>query len=107
MTDYVISAVKYKDSNLFAGQELFSAKVHAYNNSKKKPFNTTPYEWTRQQVIGAMRLGKRFNTYYKCLEDKVMKLGGKIEIVVINDQEFIRTKGNNEPCDNISQLPLF
>jgi hypothetical protein len=107
MTDYVISAVKYKDNNLYEGKELYSVKVHTFNNTTKHPFSTKPYEWKREQLIGAMLEGKKFNTYYKDPNTKEMKLGASIEIYELNGQKFIKTEHNNIEHDNLSELPEF
>lgn len=107
MTDYIISAVKYKDSNNFEGKELFSAKVHIFNNTTKKPFDTTPYEWKRKQIIGAIKMGKKFKTYYKNKKNKPFKLGSAIKIYTINNDSFIKTKRSKAICDNLSELPEF
>lgn len=108
MVDFVIVAVKYKDRNAHQGSELYSVKVYSFNNTTKKPFDEVPpYEWTRQQLIGAMLEGKTFHTFYYSPKDNSHKLGGKIEIYDFNDQKFIKTEANDTPCDNLSNLPEF
>jgi hypothetical protein len=107
MTDYVVTEVRLKDDNEYESEELFAVKVLAFNNYKKKPFDTRPLVWTRQQLIGAMLEGKKFSTYYKCEDSNKYKLGGKIQIYKVNNQNFIKTEKNDVECDNLTNLPEF
>jgi len=107
MVDYVISAVKYKNNNAYSGKEIYSVKVHTFNDVTKKPFSTRPYEWKREQLIGAMLEGKQFAVYYYDKEQKTNKLGAKIEIYESNNQKFIKTEKNSNEEDNLSLLPEF
>ena len=107
MVDYVITAVKYKNNNAYIGKEIYSVKVHTFNNVTKRPFNTRPYEWKREQLIGAMLEGKLFGVYYYDKTLKTKKLGAMIEIYEFNKQKYIKTEKNNIEEDNLSLLPEF
>jgi hypothetical protein len=51
--------------------------------------------------------GKKFSTYYKCEDSNKYKLGGKIQIYKVNNQNFIKTEKNDVECDNLTNLPEF
>ena len=94
--------------NIYEGGEVYSVKVYSFNNTTKKPFDeVSPYEWTRQQLMGAILEGKIFHTFYYSKEGDKHKLGGKIEMYDFNNQKFIKTQANDTPCDNLSNLPEF
>ena len=107
MVDFVISAVKYKNSNRFEGKEIYSVKVFILNSITQKPFSIKPYEWKREQLIGAMLEGKQFATYYKDKKTKQYRIGGNIQLYELNNQKFIKTEKNDIEEDNLSLLPEF
>lgn len=61
---------------------------------------------SRQQVVSALKSGKTFCTATKNQNGKWAK-GALVEIFPVQGQEFIKTKADNTPTDNLENLPEF
>ena len=96
--DYGISAVRYSADET----HIDKVKVH----EDKDTTMGSGVEKTRKQVIAGMKLGQTYVTILKG-DDGKWKRGQDIHIVVIDDEEFIRTDANKKKSDNLENLPEF
>ena len=96
--DFGISAVRYSSDEAY----IDKVKVHEDKDTKMGP----GIEKTRKQVIAGMKLGQTYITILKG-DDAKWKRGQDIHIVVIDDEEFIRTDANKRKSDNLENLPEF
>lgn len=95
--DYLISKVRY-DENHNHITDLF---IHKDAGVKVKAGDT----YSRQSVVDVITKGASFNTIYK--ENSTWKNGAKVEIVRIDNENYLRTDSNNVKKDNLGELPEF
>ena len=95
--DFGISAVRHSSDEAY----IDKVKVHEDKDTKIGP----GIEKTRKQVIAGMKLGQ---TYVTILKDNDGKWKGQgVHIIVVDDEEFIRTDANKKKSDNLENLPEF
>ena len=96
--DYGISAVRYSADEI----HIDKVKVHEDKDTTMGP----AVEKTRKQVVAGIKLGQSYVTILKGNDGK-WKRGEDIHIIVIDDEEFIRTDANKKKSDNLENLPVF
>jgi len=96
--DFGISAVRYSSDEAY----IDKVKVHEDKDTKIGP----GIEKTRKQVIAGMKLGQTYITILKDNDGK-WKKGQGVHIIVVDDEEFIRTDANKKKSDNLENLPEF
>ncbi len=96
--DFGISAVRYSSDEAY----IDKVKVHEDKDTKIG----SGIEKTRKQVIAGMKLGQTYVTILKDNDGK-WKKGQGVHIIVVDDEEFIRTDANKKKSDNLENLPEF
>lgn len=95
--DFLISKVGYND------EHTHIIKVETREDKGEKA--GSPYEETRQAVISNIKKGKTYCTIIK-KETKWHK-GAIVEIIKVNNKDYIRTDKNKTESDNLGELPEF
>lgn len=96
--DFGISAVKYN----YAHIHIDKVRVHPDNGDTIG----SPVEWTRIDVVNAIKKGTTFVTIFKG-SDGNWKKGQPVYIIKINGVEYIKTVDNGKAEDNLENLPEF
>lgn len=95
--DYCISAVRY-DTN---EKHIEFVRVHKDLGESLG----TAQEWSRSQVISALDKGNTFVTI--TYSGNSWNRGADVHKVTINGIKYIRTDKNQQPSDNLGNLPRF
>lgn len=95
--DYLISKVRYDENHNYI-TDLF---IHEDSDDNAEAGKAYP----RQSVVNAILKGTSFNTIYQ--ETSKWKNGAKIEVVVIDNKNYLRTDSNKIKKDNLGELPEF
>lgn len=96
--DYGISAVRYN----LRHTHIDKVRAHPDNGESIGAFS----EWTRADVIAAIKRGTTFVTIFKNSEGKWNK-GQPVYIIKVNGVEYIKTVDNGKEEDNLENLPEF
>lgn len=96
--DFLISAVRYNADHDY----IDKVKTHEDEGDEVGSF----YEEKRETVISNLKKGKTYMTILKNKEGKWNK-GASVEIIRVNNKEFIRTDKNQTESDNLGELPEF
>jgi len=93
-TDYLITAVSYKDNRI--------SKVELWKNVNKNTYAFVDYE-NRERVFERLKNKEKI---YTAIESAVGKYEIKAEVIPYND-EYIKTEKNIEKCDNLGEIRKF
>jgi len=96
--DYLISAVQFNAAHT----HINKVRVHLDNEDSVGAFK----EVTRQDVIASIKQGYSYFTIFKSAEGK-WNQGQKVEIITIDNVEFIKTLADRIKADNLDNLPEF
>jgi len=96
--DYAISAVRYNVRHT----HIDKVRVHPDNGDSIGEST----EWTRADVIAAIKRGTTFVTIFKNKDGKWEK-GQPVYIIRVNGVEYIKTVDNGKEEDNLENLPEF
>ena len=96
--DYGISAVRFNSAHT----HIDRVRVHADSGDQMG----APSDWSRQDVIAAIKNGTTFVTIPKNSAGNWTK-GQPVYIVKINGIEFIKTVNNGRASDNLDELPEY
>jgi len=96
--DYLISAVQFN----VAHTHINKVKVHIDGGESVG----SPKETTRQEVIASIKQGYTYFTIFKSADGK-WDQGQKVEIIKIDNVEFIKTLADKIKADNLDNLPEF
>lgn len=95
--DYVITAVKFKTEK----RHIEQVKIMEDNGEQLLAEQIT----SRQEIVSAIGRGVSFVTAYP--KDGKWQRGDNVEVVIINNTQFIRTDGDRIEEDNLGELPEF
>jgi hypothetical protein len=96
--DYLITAVRFNA----AGTHIEAVQIRQDEGDTAGPAK----EASRAQVVAWIESGYTFCTATKTSEGGWRK-GAIVKIVVIDNQNFIKTKSDNSKADNLDNLPTF
>lgn len=96
--DFTISAVSYN-----AEKEHIEKVTTMIDNGENLG---SPEIVARSTVVSNLERGFSYVTIYKSNDGK-WKRGDNVEVVIINNNKFIRTDGNRIAKDNLGELPEF
>jgi hypothetical protein len=96
--DYVITDVKFNEKHTHID------KVKARKDSGETL--ESAQEYARQIVVKAIDNGTTFATAFKTNDGK-WKKGEEVFVIEINGANYIKTKRDNTPKDNLDNLPEF
>lgn len=96
--DYGISAVRFNA----ARTHIDRVRAHPDNGESIG----AGAEYTRQDVVAAIKNGTTFVTIFKTSAGKLNK-GESVYIVRINGTEYIKTVADGQAKDNLDNLPEF
>lgn len=96
--DFGISAVRYNGLHT----HIDKVRAHLDNGATIGSFS----EYTRTNVIAAIKAGKTFVTIYKG-NDGNWKKGQTVYIIKVHGVEYIKTVDNGKAADNLENLPEF
>lgn len=82
-----------------AGRIAF-LKVHVANDNWLNDWTN----WSRQDVVSSIKNGKVFCTVY---DSNGWKQGSKINVIRVNNIDYLRTDSNLFAKDNLDNLPDF
>ncbi|CDX66926.1 Putative uncharacterized protein [Leuconostoc citreum] len=82
--------------------ESVKANLHYYNINKISGLKIT---FSKIEVIKALNAGYTFETIIR--NDKSYSKGSDVNIVKIDDEEYIRTDRNSTKKDNLDNLPEY
>jgi len=97
--DYLVSKVRYNEEH----QHIDQIKVHEDDGSENVTASTI---WNRNDLILKIKKGNKAVTIYKD-ENGSYKKGDTIEVVSIENHEYIKTVGDKIKKDNLGELPEF
>ncbi|WP_394172382.1 DUF3892 domain-containing protein [Guptibacillus hwajinpoensis] len=95
--DYLISAVRYHNNEDYI-EEL---AVHVDNGESVGASSS----WSRQKVVSSINKGSTFFTIYK--QNTQWTKGAKVEVRIIDSENYLRTDSNRIKKDNLGQLPKY
>ena len=97
--DYLITGVRY-DQN-----EVYISIVEAREDKDSEL--GSPANYKREQIVSAIKNGTSFVTAFKVKEnDKyVFKMGASVDIIIVDNVEYLRTDKNKTKKDNLENLP--
>jgi predicted DNA-binding protein YlxM (UPF0122 family) len=93
-TDYLITAVSYEDNRI--------SKVELWQNVNKNTYAFVDYE-NRERVFERLKNKEKIYTAIKSVIGKYKIKAG----VIPYNNEYIKTKNNNEKCDNLGEIRKF
>ncbi len=96
--DYLISEVRYDSEH----NHIVKVKVHEDKDNSVGAAS----EWSRSEVIAAIKRGKKFITTTKDSKGKLLK-GQEVHIIKVKGVEYLRTDQNTMASDNLGNLPEF
>lgn len=96
--DYAIYAVRYNTEHT----HIAMVRMHADNGDA---FSPETVEWTRQNVVAAIKRGTSFVTVF--FRDGQWKMGRPVRIIEIKGVEYIKTLKDNTAADNLDELPEY
>ncbi|MBI4990310.1 MAG: DUF3892 domain-containing protein [Rhodocyclales bacterium] len=96
--DYGISAVRYNNAHT----HIEKVRAHPDNVDTIGP----AAEFSRMEVVSAIKKGTTFVTIFKGNEGKWQK-GQPVYIIKVNGVEYIKTVDNGKAADNLENLPEF
>ncbi|MBL0953138.1 MAG: DUF3892 domain-containing protein [Leptospira sp.] len=88
-----------KKRNDSAGRIAY-LKVHKANDNWLNDWTN----WSRQEVVNGIQNGKVFYTVY---DSNGCKQGSKINVIRVNNTDYLRTDSNLIAKDNLDNLPDF
>jgi hypothetical protein len=97
--DYLISEVRYDTQH----SHIVKVKVHVDDGGDNIG---TASEWSRSEVVAALKRSSTFITITKNSEGKFQK-GQDVHIIKVNGVEYLRTDQNSKAADNLGNLPEF
>lgn len=96
--DYGISAVRYNAAHT----HIDKVRAHPDNGDTIGAYS----EYTRADVVAAIKKGTTFVTIFKGTDGK-WKKGQPVYIIKVKGVEYIKTVDNGKAVDNLDNLPEF
>lgn len=98
--DYAIVEVRYDNDH----SRIVKVKRKKVNHEEESL--SLSVEKSRQAVIDDIESGSKYTTALK-KQNGNWRLGEDIHVIPVNGEQFLRTDQNNEPEDNLGELPEF